>query len=143
MKKILIAAVAVFVAVSAFGCNKKEEKTVVYKDGMYQGKSAIDEWGGYVTADITVKDGKITDVVLGNFDAGGKEKDETYGMQDGEIKNEGLYNIAQNAVKFSTEYPSKLIEKQDVEKIDVISGATVTLNSFKEAVNTALKDAKE
>lgn len=142
MKKLMLVGITLLSVLFIFGCEKKQ-KTVVYKDGEYHGKSAIDEWGGYVTTDITVKNGKIVAIAMGNFEAEGKEKGETYGMQDGQIKNEGLYKIAQNAVLYSEEYPSKLIEKQDVEQIDVISGATVTHKSFKEAVNAALKDAKE
>lgn len=156
MKKRLIAVAVLLAAGSLFGCQKsdktKDETTnnskateaeISYKDGEYQGKSEIDEWGGYVTTTIVVKDGKIESATLENYDKDEKIKDETYGMEDGVIKNEGLYKIQQNAVEGAKEYPSKLIEKQDVEKIDVIAGATVSLKSYKEAVNAALKDAEK
>lgn len=113
-----------------------------YKDGTYHGESQIDEWGGKVTTDITVKDGKIVEASLKNLLADGSEKDENYGKAKEGATNPGLYKIAQAAVKNSQEYPKLLIEKGKIEDVEAISGATTTFKSFTEAVNDALKDAK-
>ena len=40
-------------------------------------------------------------------------------------------------------YPPKMIETQDVNKIDAISGATWSYNIFKESVKEALKRTKK
>ena len=73
--------------------------------------------------------------------ADGTEKDENYGKAKEGATNQGLYKIAQAAVKNSQEYPKLLIEKGDIKDVEAISGATVTYASFTEAVNDALKDA--
>lgn len=140
MKKTIFILTLIFAAVFLFSCDK-QKKALSYKDGTYKGVSEIDEWGGCVKTDITVKDGKITECIMHNLTNKGEEKDDTYGMQDGKVKNEGLYKIAQNAKELSKEYPIKLIELQNVDDIDTLAGASVTIKSFQEAVHDALKDA--
>lgn len=147
MKKILLLLLAVSLLLTA--CAKKTDDactdascTDAYKDGTYHGESQVDEWGGKVTTDITIKDGKIVDASLQNLLADGSEKDENYGKAKEGATNPGLYKIAQEAVKNSKEYPKLLIEKGKIEDVEAIAGATVTFKSFKEAVIDALKDAK-
>ena len=147
MKKILLLLLAVSLLLTA--CAKKTDDACTgascadaYKDGTYHGESQVDEWGGKVTTDITIKDGKIVDASLQNLLADGSEKDENYGKAKEGATNPGLYKIAQEAVKNSKEYPKLLIEKGKIEDVEAIAGATVTFKSFKEAVIDALKDAK-
>jgi len=145
MRNCAVLSAVVLCTVSMYGCggqNKAENSPVTYKDGTYEAEGVPDSFGGKVKVHITIKDSKISDVTMENIDVNGNEKDEDYGKQDGEIKNEGLYKIAQAAVTNSKEYPSKLIETQDIEKVDAIAGATESNVSFKEAVKLALKNAK-
>lgn len=141
MKKTLLL-IAAALLLTACGNKDNSASTDGYKDGTYHGESQVDEWGGKVTTDITVKDGKIVEANLKNLLADGSEKDENYGKAKEGATNQGLYKIAQEAVKNSQEYPKLLIEKGKIEDVEAISGATVTFKSFKEAVNDALKDAK-
>lgn len=139
----LLAVSLLFTACNGGDSAKKESTEVAgYKDGEYHGESAVDEWGGKVTTDIVIKDGKITEAKLHNLTADGKEKGEDYGKAAEGATNKGLYKIAQNAIKQAQEYPKLLVETNDIEKVDAISGATTSYNAFKEAVNNALKDAK-
>lgn len=141
---LLLAAALSFTACNGKDTTKKESSETAngYKDGEYHGESSLDEWGGKVTTDIVIKDGKITEATLHNLMPDGKEKGEDYGKAAEGATNKGLYKIAQNAIKQAQEYPKLLVETNDIEKVDAISGATTSFNSFKEAVNDALKDAK-
>ena len=147
MKKTLLLLLALSLLLTA--CAKKPDDaradgscSDAYKDGTYHGESQADEWGGKVRPDITIKDGKIVEATLKNLLADGSEKDENYGKAKEGATNQGLYKIAQEAVKNSKEYPKLLIEKGKIEDVEAISGAPVTFKSFPEAVNDALKDAK-
>ena len=88
-------------------------------------------------SNITVKDGKITHCTREERDLkNGKNqiKDENYAKDDGDYN----YKIAQKAVKNSKGYADKLVEVQDINKVDSVSGATVSCKRFKEAVKNAL-----
>lgn len=136
MKRALILIVIAFLFTA---CNKKNDSA--YIDGEYHGESAVDEWGGKVTTDIVIKDGKIIEADLKNLLADGSEKDENYGKAKEGATNQGLYKIAQNAIKNAQEYPKQLVEKQNISEVEVITGATVSHTSFTEAVNNALENA--
>ncbi|MDO5718447.1 MAG: FMN-binding protein [Tissierellia bacterium] len=142
MKKLLVLALSLLLIV---GCSKDvpETKVAELKDGTYTADSNPDEWGGKINVSLEVKDGKITACEIKNLDNEGKEKDEDYGKEDGKITNPGLYKIAQNAVESAQQYPQELIETQDIDQVEVISGATVSHQSFKEAVEKALEMAIE
>lgn len=137
---------------STFSCEKKEEgglqasgakaNSVVYVDGKYNAVPRIkDNWGGSAKVELTVKDGKITACTFYSYEADGKLKDADYGKVDGEIKNTGLYKIAQNAVLQSSKYGDMLVETQDIEKLDALAGATVSFGLFKDAVKQIMKKA--
>lgn len=135
-------------AVSQFfySCKKDEasgDAKIAYKDGMYQAVSSVkDDWGGEARLEMEVKDGKIVSCTFISYDEAGKVKDAEYGKQDGEIKNLGLYKIAQNAVSQSARYAELLVETQDLDAIDALSGATVSFALFKDAAMQIMKDAK-
>ncbi|MGP1406277.1 FMN-binding protein, partial [Filifactor alocis] len=63
-----------------------------------------------------------------------------YGKDTG---NPGLIKIAQDAIKNAQDYPKQLVSTNDIEQVEVISGATNSYDLFKEAVNNALSQAKE
>ncbi|MGP1416043.1 MAG: FMN-binding protein [Treponema sp.] len=130
-----------------FSCTKKEEavneSSNYYIDGTYKATSSIkDEWGGTATVEIVVRDGRITSCIFTSYEEDGKLKDAEYGKTDGIIKNMGLYKIAQNAVVQSNKYGDMLVKTQDIESLDALSGATVSFDLFKNAVEQIMKEAK-
>ena len=133
-------------ALLLFSCAKKEtvqETPICYVDGVYKATSSIkDDWGGSAEVEIVVKDGKIASCVFASYQEDGKLKDAEYGKIDGVIKNMGLYKIAQNAVIQSNKYGDMLVQSQDIEKLDAISGATVSFGLFKDAVEQVMKEAR-
>ena len=54
-----------------------------------------------------------------------------------------MIKIAQDAIKNAQDYPKQLVSTNDIEQVEVISGATNSYDLFKEAVNNALSQAKE
>lgn len=145
MKKLLLLMFACTILL--FSCAKKEkvaeEASACYIDGTYKATSRIkDDWGGSADVEIVIKDGKITSCVFTSYEENGKLKDADYGKVDGVIKNMGLYKIAQNAVTQSNKYGKMLVQSQDIEKLDAISGATVSFTLFKDAVNRVMEEAK-
>ena len=77
-----------------------------------------------------------------SYDKDGKLKDADYGKTDGVIKNAGLYKIAQAALAGAAQYGQKLIQTQELEKVDAVAGATVSHELFQNAAGIALKQAK-
>ena len=57
-----------------------------------------------------------------------------YGKDDADFN----YKQAQKAVKNSEGYAKKLVEVQDIDKVDSVSGATISYKRFKSAVKDAL-----
>ena len=115
------------------------------KDGAYTGQStefegdAVDG-AGYGVATITIKDGVITDCTFETFELDGNKKDENYGISLSGNKNK--YTKAQNAVNACPEYAKALVEAGSLDGVDVISGATVNADQFREAVEDALAQAR-
>ena len=98
------------------GCSSKKE----LKDGVYEGN--YKDESATVKVVITIKDKKIVDCVR-------EERD-----NDADFN----YKQAQKAVKNSEGYAKKLVEVQDIDKVDSVSGATVSYKRFKSAVKDAL-----
>jgi major membrane immunogen (membrane-anchored lipoprotein) len=126
------------------GCGGKS-----YVDGTYTGQSSVyvsdeddDNGNGYGVVTITIKDGQITGCVYETYEPDGTLKDSNYGMQDGEVANRDYYNKAQKAVAACEKYAASLVETNDVDEVDAVSGATINYNNFKEAVRDALKQAQ-
>ena len=159
MEKTTLRIFTITLALAAFcfaGCSKNEgaaqqagqsaqetQAAVRYKDGVYKAVSGIkDDWGGNAEVTITVKDGKITDCEYLSSETDATMKGEDYGKTDGVIKNAGLYKIAQNAIKNAEKYGPKLVETQQLDKVDAIAGATVSYELFENVVGIALKQAK-
>lgn len=130
----------IFIILAA-ACGNSISNASNAKDGVYEGiyKNEDDSNSSSMTVTLTIKDGKIIDASLQEFDSTGKLKDENYGKNSGD-KN---YAIAQRAVKATKTYPALLIEKQDLNDIDAVSGATVSYKLFKSAVADALAKAEK
>lgn len=126
---------------TAVASKTAESKTAEgYKDGVYSGEAEVKEVGGTIKLDLVVSGGKITSVDMKNLDREGKEKGQDYGKS--EPLNQGLYSIAQNSILGTNEYPSRLIESQDPDQIDAVSGATLSHDAFVQAAKAALDSAK-
>ena len=150
MKKnvIILISLLTVLAFSAVGCGEKN-----YKDGVYTAKSqeytvdeenGEDEGGnGYGEVTITVKDNKVTNCTFYTYELDGTLKDENYGKEGGNVANRDFYNKAQKAVSACSKYAEQLAEKGSLDGVDAISGATINYNEFREAVQTALKEAEE
>ena len=94
-----------------------ENVTGTFKDGEYEGEG--NGINGKIKVKVIIKDGKIENVEI-------LEHAET----------EGLGGVA------LPQYAAQTVEKQSLD-IDVVSGVTVSLDGYKEAVNNALSKAVE
>jgi major membrane immunogen (membrane-anchored lipoprotein) len=119
------------------------DSPVKYKDGTYEGKSRAKYiyepyWG---SVHLTLKNGLLTDI---NFVIRDSNLHETF---DGNYEKHFVGNAeyiqqSRNDWKGVQTYPKKLTEKQDINKLDAITGATWSYNIFRASVNEALKNAK-
>lgn len=90
---------------------------------------------------FTLKNGTFSDI---NFVIRDSSLHETF---DGKYEkhfegNTEYIQQSRNDWKGVQAYPKKLSEKQDINKIDAISGATWSYNIFRASVKEALKNAK-
>ena len=92
-----------------------ENVTGTFKDGVYEGVG--NGINGKIVVAVTIADGKIANVDIVSHS-----------------ETEGLGGIA------LPEYAKQTVEKQNLD-IDLISGVTVTLDGYKQAVNDALSKA--
>lgn len=120
--------------------NTENDPSGRYIDGVYEGQSDID-WEGYrTTTAIQVTGGKIRIVDWQIYDNYRKRYfDETY---ETVYTGNTLYiqQCRDNMVGMRTFGP-KLIETQDVDLVDNITGATWCHRKFREVVKIALADA--
>ncbi|MDR2132058.1 MAG: FMN-binding protein [Clostridiales Family XIII bacterium] len=135
--KINCLALSAVLALSAAGCGG-DGGVALPEDGVYTGVSGEDDDGAYGEVRITVEDGAITDCTFVTWQKDGSVKDDAYGKVNGEISNQAFYDKAQLAVLAMSQYADALVEFQSPEKVDAISGATVSHGQFLEAVADAL-----
>lgn len=104
---------------------------VTYNDGTYTGEAEKREFG-YETAEVTIEDGKIADVVLRRMTPEGEEVD--YDEWTGE-------DDKPNLKQFKEDMADEMVSNQTYD-VDVIATATETSEGWKEAVKDALDKAK-
>ena len=120
-----------------------QDTSVTCKDGTYEGKSQakyiLEPYWGNVH--LTLKNGLFTEISFVIRDSSLHETfDEKYEKHfEG---NPEYIQQSRNDWKGVQAYPKKLSEKQDINKIDAISGATWSYNIFRASVNEALKNEK-
>ncbi len=131
MKRAIVFSVSLLLALLV-GCSSG------LKDGTYSGEYLSEEHGSSTTVNLTIKDQKIVDCELIAKDDKGNLKDENYGKDAGDLN----YKKAQRAVAGMKQYPEMLIELQNVDDIEAVSGASVSLIEFRLAVKEALKKAQ-
>lgn len=117
------------------GCSAKAESEL--KDGTYTATSEADERGYVSSIELTIAEGKISAVKYDEKDAEGVSK-----------LDQPEYNKKMEEVTGSSPiaaYPvleEALVEKQDVDAVDTVTGATTSSDSFKALAKEALESAK-
>ncbi|MDK2788499.1 MAG: hypothetical protein PWP07_1744 [Epulopiscium sp.] len=107
------------------------------KDGTYTAEGEYDERGWKPVITIEVKDGKIAAVDYDevNEEGASKQADEDYNKRMKEKVNIG-------PAEAFPQLEAALVEKQDVDAVDAVTGATHGSESFKEMAKKALEAAK-
>lgn len=120
--------------------NTSSTESTGLKDGTYKADTGkFDDHGWKQAIEITVKDGKITDVVYDEYNKDDNHKK----SEDAAYKESYAKQVSGADPKVTYEKLAKsLIEKQDPEKVDAVAGATSSTNSFKEVAKKALEQAK-
>lgn len=117
---------------------KSTDDKAMLKDGTYKAESAFDERGWKVVHTITVADGKITTSNFGYENKDGKLK------ADDEEYNKNMKAKSGVSSKEATEkLNSQLVEKQNLDDVEVVSGATHTSENFKNQLRHFLKQLKK
>ena len=153
MKKIITGSLllAAMLAFSGCGDEKKPQPTKPVaafdlskaKDGTYTAESASDSYMGRGRLTVVIKNHKIVAADFVGLSPDGTVKDETYGMTDGQIKDERKYKIAQNALKANNSYAAQLLQTQQPGEVDAIAGATVSYDQFMETAQKVLEQAQQ
>ncbi|MEG0895430.1 MAG: FMN-binding protein [Oscillospiraceae bacterium] len=133
MKKVLISLLVAFLFV---GCSS----TSALKDGTYKAEmKAPDSHGWTEFVDVTVTNSKITKVV---FDA--KNEDGALKSQDAEyekiMKDSGSKTWPSD---FYTKLANQLVEKQNINDVEAVAGATTSSDSFKKLVKALSKNMEK
>jgi len=114
-----------------------------WKDGMYKGisRSVYTDEPYYAHSWITVEKGKIVSIRFFVRDSAKHEYfDDRYEKY---FAGNDLYvQQCRNDWKGVQSYPDRLLKYQDIDSVDVISGATWSNNLFKASVQEALYSAK-
>ncbi len=116
-----------------------EEAKTALKDGKYKAEASdFDErgWKPFVEADV--KDGKITTVTFDYINKDGKFKSE-----DAEYNKNMEAKVKTGPAKFTKQLEDALVEKQDVAKIDVVTGATHSTDNFKAIAVKVVENAQK
>lgn len=139
MRKALAIGIATtLVVVSLAGCASKTASGA-FKDGTYKAEQpSFDSYGWKGQIEITINDGKISNVVYNEVDKNGKFKRDDKQYAD---KMKAEKNVTPKEA--DEKLQQSLIDKQDTSKVDTVAGATETSKTFKELADQALKDAKK
>ncbi len=115
------------------GCGSNEKDAAPasdYKDGKYRAEyDQIDKNGWKAFVELTVKDGKIAEVDYDYLNENKERKSEN------EAYNTKMMEVAKtNPETYLPALEKALVDKQDAAKIDNITGATHSVDGFKEMV---------
>lgn len=126
----------------AQGCTR-EYDAKNFVPGVYEAKSSADDDGGYGVAKVTIKNRKIVDVDYHTYTEDGKLKDVDYGKIHGEASNKDYYDKAQFAVASQQKYVKQLLDVQNINMVDGITGASIIYSQFKESIGLTLDQAEQ
>ena len=138
MKKIVSILVGGLMAAALFaGCGSTAASSA-YKDGTYKASyKDFDDHGWKSQVEVTIKDGKISDAKFDCVNADGKLK-----SQDAD-NNSSMKKVSKTSPEeFQPKLAADLVAKQDIEKVDSVTGATNSSNDFKKLAKAALDNAK-
>ena len=107
------------------------------QDGEFTAKGEVDEHGWSPMMTMVVKDGKITEVTYDYENAEGKLKSE-----DEEYNKNMKDKTGVSAAEAMEELSAALVEKQKVEEVDVVSGATSTSEEFMNLAKQLIKESQ-
>ncbi len=133
MKKLLsIALVVLTVSMILVGCSGG------YKDGVYKAESAeySHGWKDYVI--VSVSGGKVSIQEFDSVNEAGDKKSQDPSYREAMEPVSGTY-----PEKFLPDIVAEFEAKGSVDKMDNITGATNSTNSFKALVTAALKNAQK
>ncbi|MGN0902810.1 MAG: hypothetical protein ACI4M9_05945 [Succinivibrio sp.] len=134
--KITVKSVLLTAVILLTGCTPPD-----YLDGDYQAQSSRDEDGNYGVVKLSIKDNRFISCSYESFNSDGTLKDENYGKKHHGKVNKGYYRNAQFAISTVDVYARKLLEVQDIDDVDNISGATIIHDQFEECVEKILDEA--
>ncbi|MDR1851781.1 MAG: hypothetical protein LBR21_03915 [Propionibacteriaceae bacterium] len=141
MKKIAAAASLLLLTACGYGVDVNIADGG-FRDGEFEGKSSVDELGATGHVKLSIASDRLTDVEFQVVDADGTVHDADYGKTAGEIVNQESYEKAQFSVDAEAKYAAQLLETNDLEQVDTISGASLNHKTFEEAVLDALDKAR-
>jgi major membrane immunogen (membrane-anchored lipoprotein) len=113
-----------------------------FLDGTYSGVSPVDALGATGEVELTIAGGDIVRVSFLVRQSDGSVKDAEYGKVGGQIMVPELYEQAQRAVAAQITYAEQLEKVDDLSQVDVVTGASVSYQSFVAAVADALAKAR-
>ncbi|MDQ7992474.1 MAG: FMN-binding protein [Propionicimonas sp.] len=113
-----------------------------FADGSYSGVSAPDDQGGYGEVEVTIAGDDVTAVEFVLRQADGTTKGEDYGKTNGQVISEEVYARAQAGIAAAPVYAARFVETDDLDAVDVVTGASLTHGQFLEAVADALGSAR-
>lgn len=118
------------------GCT---QKSAAMQDGYYSAEAAaLDSHGWKEFVTICVKSGKIVTVEYNAKNASGFVKSwDTHYMRD----MNATYHTYPN--KYTRQYGSDLLNKQNPDEVDAVTGATHSHDSFQILVRAAIRQADE
>ena len=99
-----------------------------WRDGTYTAKTETDDYGYYGEIELVIRDARIAEVSYDEKDQDGTPKGENYPYPLGPESED--------------KYEEQLLETQDPEQVDNITGATQTWERFKQTAMDALKQAQ-
>lgn len=116
------------------GCGKKEQEL---KDGYYTAEMSEYDFGWKEFVSLCVSNGQLVSVEYNARNSSGfiKSWDMNY-MRNMEAVTGAYPNM------YTRTYAAEFLEKQKVEEIDAISGASSSWGKFKKLVNAALEQAE-
>ena len=132
----------------ASGTNSaSDSKTVVWnlsmaKDGVYTAESTADKHHGTGRLTVTIQDHRVTQAEFVGIDRHGEIKGESYGKHGNETDDQS-YKKAQNALRANAAYAKQLVEEQDPNKVDAITGASVSYQQFTETAKKIAEEMRE
>lgn len=98
------------------------------KDGTYTARSETDDYGYYGEIELVITGGKITEVRYDEKDQNGTPKGASYPYPLGPESED--------------QYEKQLLDTQDPDQVEIITGATQTGERFKELARRALEQAE-